>query len=224
MRTYWQFRTRSLPAISQESINIRYSPSLEVEVSRLIKLKSQYIQALDAYFNVSLPSPMVILLEHGELNRLVGGDYNLSSAGAYQGGVVFLGYDGNLAEETLVHELGHHYVYILTRGNYPVWYSEGVAQLMEYKLLGSVWFDGIKNNDYYMYSIEELSGDFYGLNDQISAYIQSFQLVKFIEELGGQANLRILQDLGRGVAFTSALEAHTGLVLDELYSKAFGQR
>jgi hypothetical protein len=78
-------------------------------------------------------------------------------------------------------------------------------------------------NDYYKYSISELSGDFHSLPDQISAYQMALELVRVIETTGGgQATQAMLRDLGRGMTFSQVLMAHTGMDLETLYTIAFG--
>lgn len=222
---YWKAQTRDYSSISGRGYNLRLSPSLtEVDVEDIIRLKQMYTGQLENYFDIFPEPPMIVLLSREELNRALKEDYSMASAGAYHRGVILIG-----AEEvdkrfagTLLHELGHYYVDIKAKGNFPIWYSEGLAQLMELKALDKLWFDAIKEKDYYMYSIEELSGDFYGLEDQVSAYRQALALVQSLEELeSGQANLNILGELGRGIAFSEALKIHTGLSPKDLYEITF---
>lgn len=222
---YWKVQTREYVSISGLRHSLRLSPSLaEVDVEGIIRLKQMYTGQLENYFGIYPEPPMIVLLSRAELNRALRGGYSMASAGAYHRGVILIG-----AEEvderfagTLIHEMGHYYVDIKARGNYPIWYSEGLAQLMELKASDKLWFDAIKEKDYYMYSIEELSGDFYGLEDQVSAYRQALALVQSLEEFeSGQANPNILSELGRGVTFSTALKSHTGLSPKDLYEITF---
>jgi hypothetical protein len=225
---YWTYQSRDLSSVRGPGYNIRHHASVGDRLDEILAAKTNYLALMDEYFGAALVPPLVIAMEKGELNRQLGDGYSLESAGAYQSGVVLIGVDSNVSTDsivsTLVHEMGHHYVHILARGNYPVWYTEGIAQLMEYTLLGRLWFDGIQYKDYYKYSMAELTEDFYGLN-QVSAYRQAFDLVLTIEKLGGgQANQQILRDLGRGSDFAKAVESHTGLDPDRLYEHVFGMK
>jgi len=221
---YWKIHTRNYKIVSNSEYTIRLSPAVvEGNFDAVLQAKEDYLALMDDYFGISPSPPLVIVLSMTELNSFVGGGHSLTSAGAYVRGVILLGMDesGSVSPgtETLVHELGHYYVDILARGNYPTWYSEGVAQLMEHHYLDKLWFDGIKDNDYYKYSITELSGDFYNLEDLISAYVLAYKLVLAIEDIGGvRANQLILRDLGKGVSFSNAMEIHIGLNPDELYN------
>ena len=223
---YWTYQTRDLQG-GEFGKSLRYHPSMKDHADQVWQAKLKYSGMMEEYFGFSPDSPLILLLEPGELNMYLGEGYSLKSAGAYHSGVVLLGVGDTVRMEsvvsTLVHEMGHHYVHVMARGNYPIWYTEGLAQLMESKFLDRLWFDGTINKDYYKYSIEEMSEGFYALEDQVSAYRQAFDLVMAIEHLGdGQANQQILHDLGRGVTFNKALMTHTGLELDGLYNHVFG--
>lgn len=220
--TYWKAETRDYWALSQSEYALRVAPALadSPAVPQALAAIMENNEKLGKYFGRSLPPPLLIVMETETLNDYVGGTYSMSSAGVYQDGVILLGVGegaGNL-DGTLIHELGHHYVHGLARGNYPTWFSEGVAQLLEERLGGSLWFDGNKHNDYYKYSISELSGDFYNLSDQVSAYQLALELIKVLEaQRGGQALIAILTDLGQGMSFPHALMRHTGMQLEDLY-------
>lgn len=218
--TYWKAKTQNYNIVKDIGYEVRVAPGQdEGDATALIQEGMQYYDDMAAYFDCTLPQPLFIFMDSDTLNDYVG-DYNLSSAGAYQSGVILLGLpDNGGLSRTLVHELGHHYVHALARGNYPAWYSEGVAQLMELMFKKSVWFDGNNFNDYYKYSISDLSGEFYNLPDQVAAYRLSLELVMAIEAIGGgQANIEILRDLGQGKTFSQAIIANTGMDLQTLYN------
>lgn len=225
--TYWKVRTRDYAAVSGEGYALRLSPSLEVDTQEIISIKQKCLKEIEKYFGVSPQPPLVIVQKTSELNNSLGASYSMATAGAYQRNVIIVGLDevDKKFAGTMLHELGHYYVDVTARGNYPSWYSEGLAQLMEYMFLEALWFDAIEDKVYYKYSLEELSGDFYSLEDQVSAYRQALALVQAIEEAGdGQANQRLLHDIGRGLEFPEAVEVHTGLSLDDLFRFTFRNR
>lgn len=220
---YWKVRTRDYAIVSGEGYDLRLSPSLEADIQGIISLKKECIEELEKYFGISTRPPLVIVQKPSELNNALGAGYSMDTAGAYQRNVILVGFDEKDKKfaGTMLHELGHYYVDVKARGNYPAWYSEGLAQLMEYMFLEALWFDAIEDKVYYKYSLEELSGDFYSLEDQVSAYRQALALVQVMEEVDGQANRRILHDIGRGLEFSEAVEVHTGLSLDDLFRVTF---
>ena len=84
-------------------------------------------------------------------------------------------------------------------GNFPVWFTEGSALYMEYMLLGYEWGRELGSAD--IYSIEELTDDFYRL-DEYQAYRQAFlEVSDIIERIGWDGYLDLLQELGDGQDF-----------------------
>jgi hypothetical protein len=227
---YWDWRFRAYPVISGQGYQFRLSPSMTDSQGDLVALADEYMAWLDEYFGFSPPRPRIIATDFASLNRVIGGQYSLETSGAYQAGVVIVGFRQQptrqeVAASALLHELGHHYVHYLARGNYPIWYSEGVTQLVELRLLGYRWFDGIGKYDYYMYSILEINNSFHSLHDQVSAYKQALELAILMEELGGvHAHRNILQALGKGMPFGAALEMVTGLTQEELFAAWSGAK
>jgi hypothetical protein len=224
---YWKVETRNYRVLTDSDYEIRVAPALaDSPAAAQVMAAMESFEKLGEYFGASLPPPLVIVMEAEVLNNYVGGGYSLNSAGVYQNGVILLGIRAGTGDlkGTLIHELGHHYVHGLTRGNCPTWLSEGLAQMLEERLSDSLWFDGKEHNDYYKYSISELSGDFYGLPDQVSAYNQALELVRVLEtSAGGQAISAILGDLGRGMTLPQALLRHAGMGLEAL-SESFPGR
>lgn len=210
---YWRYQTRDYQTAERQDFEMRISPSS----SGYLPGQEKYVSMVREYFACSVSAPLVILLSKDELTQALGGG---AGAGAYQSGVILLGMGENQdeLEGAMLHELSHYYVDTIARGNYPLWYSEGLAQLIELKNLGRLWFDGKKDKVYYRYSITELSGDFYSLEDQVSAYRMALDVVLAIEAASGQANQLILRDLGRGSSFAEAVQAHTGLSPEDLYN------
>src|SRR5690554_742058 len=207
---YWKLQTHNYDT---DSDNLRVAPQVtSKQREQASQALNTYVPLLDEYFGQTVQLPLVVLVEEEQLQG------RLEAAGAYQRGVILLAVGtGSDFEQTLVHELAHHYVDAMARGNYPVWYSEGIAQLLEQKLFARVWFDAIKDKDYYKYSITEFKREFYNL-DQVSAYRQALTMVAAIEELGkGQANQLILYELGRGKTFAQALEDGIGMELVDLH-------
>lgn len=211
MSLYWNYAFRNMDKMVADDVVFRFDPELVLEREKVLSGWGEYRQLLDDRLGCPSIPPLVIVATAEQLNGAVAGKYSLEASGAYQAGVVLVEMGTGQAPSSLLHELAHHWVHILSRGNYPVWYSEGIAQLMELDRLGYQWFDAIGQKDYY-YSIEQLEKKFYQLPDQGSAYRQALGIVQLMEELGGVGvHSKILGDLGQGANFARTVEAHTGL-------------
>ncbi|MBS4021157.1 MAG: hypothetical protein KGZ79_01860 [Dethiobacter sp.] len=116
-----------------------------------------------------------------------------------------------LAEGPLAHEYTHYVLDLRTGGNYPYWFSEGLAQLVEYKLNGYEWVEQDSSlSDFY--TLAELESDFTALDRQALAYRQALSKVSYLESLRGMEGLNdLLDDLGRGISFYQALSEIYGL-------------
>jgi hypothetical protein len=114
-------------------------------------------------------------------------------------------------EGPLVHEITHYALDVRTGGNYLRWFSEGLAQLVEYNLLGSEWLeaDSALNR---LYSLDQLDGSFDYLDSQPLAYRQALSLVSYMEYLHGMEGInRLIDRLSKGTPFYKALHAEYGL-------------
>jgi len=148
------------------------------------------------------------------------------SVGLYWGGVVRLlqsptvpafGRPGGRAVDCplrgpLIHEMAHYYLDVATRGNYPVWFSEGVAQYEEWRATGFAWREAEIGASCPGYEYRSLESDFFTLPDTALAYRQSFLMVRYIRRVGGERALAALvRRLGAGSTFERALQAVTGM-------------
>jgi len=114
-----------------------------------------------------------------------------------------------MLDNVFVHELTHLVVDDIARGNFPLWFTEGSALYLEYRLLGYEWGKELASMDYF--SMEDLEKRFQSLDDDL-AYRQSFVLVKaIVEQYGREKYLELLNELGRGVPFYDALEKILGI-------------
>lgn len=96
----------------------------------------------------------------------------------------------------VVHEFAHLLIDDITRGNYPMWLTEGLALYTEYKITGFEWqnYDSVDHK----VTLEDLDKRFDDI-DQAVAYGKSFETVKGISETWGIEKLRnMLHILGEG--------------------------
>lgn len=98
----------------------------------------------------------------------------------------------------ILHELTHLFTDHIGNGNFPMWFTEGVSLYFEYMVDGYEWGREVIFTDTNTYTIKELNGNFYGL-DQYRAYTQSFRLVKnMVDNYGLDKLIDIIDSLGKG--------------------------
>ena len=120
----------------------------------------------------------------------------------------------------LAHEMTHYVLDYMAGGNYPRWFSEGLAQLAESEWNGYV-LDGGRRIGSGDYPIRALENAFDRLSDANAAYLKSFDLVKLIEsaveERGGSGGIqRIVACLMYGNDLQEALKRLGGVDYDAL--------
>jgi hypothetical protein len=114
-----------------------------------------------------------------------------------------------------VHEYTHLVLDYRTGGNYPRWFSEGLAQWYEYRVSGYIWNDPAgdltdrKAAD--LYSLTELTDDFESLDNEALAYRQSLSLVTKLASVDhGQALSHLIERLAEQRPFALALADEFG--------------
>lgn len=112
----------------------------------------------------------------------------------------------------LAHELTHYLLDYKTGGNYPRWFTEGLAQRVEYQVTGYLWVEPESNMHQQLYTLAELQGDFDTLSNQALAYRESYLMVDYLARTWGDDKLRnLVGDLAGGYTFERALQRTTGM-------------
>lgn len=177
--------------------------------------------------------PMIIYPNRDELRHAFGWGNGESAMGVYWSGTVRLLSPNVWINEKrerdrrkvfdklnpIAHELTHYMLDYLTNGNYPRWFTEGLAQRVEYRLTGYLWLEADSSLDQDLYSLSDLEERFDDLKNQPLAYRQSFLLVDYLAQTHGEQSLtQLVQALSSGTKFGPAVEAATGRTQDELYA------
>jgi len=180
----------------------------------------------DFGFSPRFKIPIILYSSREELNKSFGWEAKESAMGVYWAGAIRVLSPAAWVEVTepervkdvfissgpMAHELAHLMVDYLTGGNYPRWFTEGVAQYEEYKLTGFEFTAPAGSPQGRMYSMKELAENFDGLPDQSLAYRESLAAVRYIvHNYGEDALHRLIEELGRGPDFNRALKTVTGL-------------
>lgn len=120
------------------------------------------------------------------------------------------------AESTLGHEFTHLLLDYMTQGNYPRWFSEGLAQYEEYLISGHVWTEPYMDGKPPYYSYSEMAG-FENLDDQAKAYNQAFLMVYYMaRQYGWEKMIGLLNALSSGQSFGAAVNTVYGIAEKEM--------
>lgn len=105
----------------------------------------------------------------------------------------------------MAHEFTHLVLDYKTRGNYPRWFSEGLAQYEEIRRGGFIWNDPAADLGGQLYSLAELER-FGDLPNEGLAYRQALSLVEYlVQTCGEEAPVKIVAALAEGATFRQAL-------------------
>lgn len=122
----------------------------------------------------------------------------------------------------LAHELTHLVLDYHTNGNYPRWFTEGLAQRVEHQVSGYLWIEPESTLRQRLYTRSELERSFAQLENQPLAYRQSFLLVEYmVQEYGEESLSRLIGLLGQGVPFRTAVQSALGVSVAVLFEEWF---
>lgn len=172
------------------------------------------------------PSGKTLLLvqpNKDELRRAFGWSGNESAMGVYWGGVIQLlsphvWLSGGESVQEFIHSgpMVHEYTHLvfdhLTNGNYPRWFTEGLAQYVEYRANHYEWQTATNKLDGKLYTMAELDNNFDNLPNQSLAYRQSLAAVRYIGQVHGEEALQdIINQLKTGKSMQKAIQKTLGL-------------
>ncbi|MDF2570260.1 MAG: hypothetical protein K0R55_1864 [Sporomusa sp.] len=117
-----------------------------------------------------------------------------------------------IATGPIAHEYTHLVLDYLAKGNYTRWFTEGLAQYVEFKANGYEWVTVDNRLTGRIYTMNELDANFDELPNQALAYRQSLAAVRYIAEVHGDAKLtQVLNYLKAGVKVDRAIEKTLGM-------------
>jgi len=160
--------------------------------------------------------------DRSALNKNFGWSGSQSAMGVYWGGVIEVlsprawlknGTAGEFIRSgPMVHEYTHLVFDHMTRGNYPRWFTEGLAQYLEYKVNGYEWRTADNVLTGRLYTQAELDRDFDSLPNQALAYRESFAAVRYIAAVHGESGLRqVIAALAAGRTIEQAVDGSLGM-------------
>ena len=167
--------------------------------------------------------PIIVFPDSLSLQRAFKWPSHESNLGVYHRGTIYIqspsywiGQSDSPSEEfyrrgPLVHELTHLMVDRLTLGNYPRWFTEGIAQYVERDVTGYTLEEDFQIDMCSEYTTEEIFEDFDDLEDVPRAYLQALEMTT---QLAGGRGLDAIVDL--------LPMLRSGEDIDEIYLRRVG--
>jgi len=170
---------------------------------------------------MSAKIPIVLYPDKASFNKSFGWDADQSAMGVYWAGVIrilspneWARGDTYQSKQNYFNENGpmaHEYVHLVvdykTGGNYPRWFTEGIAQYVEREITGFQFKVPEINEKDDLYLLSRMDGQFDLLPSQSIAYWQSLAMVEYLIKMNGIDKINDLMDLlGEGYTFTTAFE------------------
>ncbi|MCE5286055.1 MAG: collagenase [Pelosinus sp.] len=218
------YQTRTMPALETEHFRIKYTPADAESVPMVAEASEQAYQSVTALMGYRPQDKIIIVIQPSreELRRVFGWTGTETAMGVYWGGSIQLlsprlWMTGKTTADfvqsgPMVHEFTHLVLDYMTNGNYSRWFTEGLAQYMEYQVNGYEWRQASNMLNQELYSMPELEGNFDGLQNQSLAYRESFMAVRYIAEVYGNDKLQqVIVDLTKGQSVAKAIQTATGL-------------
>ncbi len=118
----------------------------------------------------------------------------------------------------IAHEFSHYLLDVMTDGNYTRWFTEGLAQRVERQATGFLWIERSSTLRQELYSLADLRDRFDSLPNQPLAYRQSYLLVEYMAQIGGEEALTsLIQLLATNQPFEKAVTQIYGQSVDALF-------
>ena len=224
MQAKVNYDTRQMSVLETEHFKIKYTAVDEDLVPMISQAAESAYNSVTPVLSYAPAGKTLILVQptKNELRKAFGWSSNESAMGVYWGGVIQLLSphiwlsEGSSVEEfihsgPLVHEYTHLVFDYITSGNYPRWFTEGLAQYMEYRVNGYEWQTKTNQLDNQLYTMAQLDHDFDNLSDQSLAYRESLAAVRYIAEGQGERKLQdVIIGLKMGQSMEKVLEKNLG--------------
>lgn len=218
------YETREMLVRETAHFRIKYTARDEANVAMVAEAAEKAYGPVTTALGFAPGGKQLIIIypDRSQLNQAFGWSGDQSAMGVYWGGAIqVLSPEAWLnqasAEEfircgPMVHEYTHLVFDHVTNGNYPRWFTEGLAQYAEYRINGYEWRTATNSLGDRMYTQAELDRDFDALPDQSLAYRESLAAVRYIAEVHGESGLQaVIAGLKAGRRMEAAVKAATGL-------------
>ena len=202
------YDTRDMGEYRTEHFLIKYTAVDSDQVAMVAKAaEAAYYPVTDILgYTIGKRAIIYIYPDHQEMKRTFGWAGDESTMGAYYSGVIQVlspqkwlkngeRADAFVHSGPITHEFTHLVLDYQTSGNYSRWFTEGLAQYVEYKVNHYEWITSTNRLTGNLYTLAELDEHFADLPNQALAYRESFAAVRFIADQFGEIKLRQIDDL-----------------------------
>lgn len=180
--------------------------------------------------------PLIVYSSREELRHAFGWGNSESAVGVYWSGTIRLlspnvwinAQRGPQQQQhyakvnPIAHEFTHYLLDYMTNGNYPRWFTEGLAQWVEHRATGYLWLEDSNTLDHQLYSMDDLNTRFDRLPNQALGYRESYLLVDYIVQTHGEQSIAdLVHQLEAGHSFAQSLHQVTGSSESQLYDQWF---
>jgi hypothetical protein len=223
----------NMEKLTSEHFYVKFRPEDREGAALVLETAEYFYRPVteDFGYNPRARIPIILYSSKAEMNRSFGWEAKESAIGVYYAGTIrVLAPHSWIYEESpdgvketfvssgpMAHEFTHLMVDYLTGGNYPRWFTEGLAQYEEYKLTGFEFSEpaGAAGNNFY--SMEDIAENFDDLPNQSLAYREAFAAIRYIAGVYGENTLYdMIKSLGDGMKFEDAMQEHLRLDCDGL--------
>ncbi len=228
IKTYTVAGAWNLDKITSEHFYIKFKPEDRTQAELVLATAERFYRpvARDFGFTPKFKIPIILYSNQKELDKSFGWESNVTAEGVYCAGTIRVLSPKAWVDATdpvkikktftstgpMAHEFTHLMVDYLAGGNYPRWFTEGVAQYEEYKVTGFEFNTPAGSLNQPLYSMSKLTADFDNLPNQFLAYRESLFAVRFIVDQYGEGALYdLMKQLGQGVEFNQAMQNVTHL-------------
>ncbi|AOT70543.1 peptidase MA family metallohydrolase [Geosporobacter ferrireducens] len=212
------FKTRDYQAIETENFVIRYDQEDQEVIDLVAEASEKHYEEMVDMFNYRPERKTVVILYNDPAALMTNSNLGKGKPpmGVYYASTVQLlsprlwvnehedMREVFLNEGPMVHEFTHLLVDDMAKGNYPLWFTEGMALYQEYVQTGYEWGKDLRYPEDRPYTLQQLTEEFGNL-DEMLAYKRSFEIVRdIIENHGFEGMKQVLESLGSGKTLSAA--------------------
>lgn len=220
-----EYQSRNMSVYETPHFIIKYTTADAENITMVAQAAEAAYQPVTAALGHAPAKKSVLLVynDKKELNKAFGWSGDQSAMGVYWGGVIQIlspqawMKSGDTTEEfihsgPMVHEFTHLVFDQMTNGNYSRWFTEGLAQYIEYRTNNYEWITPANRLTGKLFTMAELEQNFDNLPDQSMAYRESLAAVRYIAEVHGEDKLsQIIDEMKKGQSTEKAITQTLGM-------------